>query len=34
MSRTPLDQFGLETSKHLQEVMKKTNTTDYFPYSY
>ncbi|XP_057338608.1 transmembrane protein 135-like [Microplitis mediator] len=34
MARKPLDPFGLETSRHLQEVLKRTNTTDYFPYSY
>lgn len=28
MARTPLDVFGLDTSKQLQEVMRKTRTTD------
>lgn len=26
MSREPLDIFGFETSKHLMDVLKKTNT--------
>ena len=26
MSRIPVDQFGLESNKHLQEVFKRTNT--------
>ncbi|XP_017880162.1 transmembrane protein 135-like isoform X3 [Ceratina calcarata] len=28
MSRTPIDKFGLNTSKHLADVLKATNTTD------
>ncbi|XP_076398351.1 transmembrane protein 135 isoform X1 [Megachile rotundata] len=28
MSRIPLDQFGLESSRRLAEVLRKTNTTD------
>ena len=32
MSRLPLDEFGLETSKALQEVLRKTNTTDKYTY--
>ncbi|CAK9815575.1 Transmembrane protein 135 [Anthophora quadrimaculata] len=28
MSRLPLDAFGLESSKHLADVLRKTNTTD------
>ena len=28
MSRIPLDQFGLESSKHLEAVLKKTNTSN------
>ncbi|XP_033226283.1 transmembrane protein 135-like isoform X2 [Belonocnema kinseyi] len=34
MSRLPLDEFGLETSKALQEVLRKTNTTDQYNYSF
>ncbi|XP_076237939.1 transmembrane protein 135 [Calliopsis andreniformis] len=34
MSRVPLDQFGLESSKHLAEVLKRTNTTDKRVYSF
>ncbi|KOC60924.1 Transmembrane protein 135 [Habropoda laboriosa] len=28
MSRIPLDAFGLESTKHLADVLRKTNTTD------
>ncbi|KAK0164812.1 hypothetical protein PV328_003386 [Microctonus aethiopoides] len=31
MSRTPLDMFGLESSKHLQDILKMTNTSDKWP---
>lgn len=34
MSRLPLDEFGLETSQFLQQVLKKTNTTDKYNYSF
>lgn len=34
MPRLALDEFGLETSKHLQEVLRKTNTTDKHTYSF
>lgn len=34
MSRLPLDGFGLETSQFLQDVLKKTNTTDKYNYSF
>lgn len=28
MSRVSLDAFGLESTKHLADVFRKTNTTD------
>ena len=28
MSRIPLNVFGLESTKHLADVLKKTKTTD------
>ncbi|XP_029166358.1 transmembrane protein 135-like [Nylanderia fulva] len=34
MSRLPLNMFGLETSKNLQEVLRKTKTTDQINYSF
>lgn len=34
MARKPLDAFGLETSRQLQEVLIKTNTTDQHVYSF
>ncbi|XP_020278533.1 transmembrane protein 135-like isoform X2 [Pseudomyrmex gracilis] len=34
MRREPLDFFGLETSKHLQEVLRKTKTTDKLTFSF
>lgn len=34
MSRTHLDVFGLETSKHLQAVLRKTKTTDQLTFSF
>lgn len=34
MSRTPIDMFGLESSKHLQDVLKKTRLTDQIKYTF
>ncbi|XP_063985470.1 transmembrane protein 135-like isoform X2 [Diachasmimorpha longicaudata] len=34
MNRIPLDQFGLETSKYLDQVLVKTNTTNKLVYSF
>lgn len=34
MSRVPLDEFGLSSSKCLQDVLKATNTTDIKKYSF
>ncbi|KAM0729627.1 Transmembrane protein 135 [Formica fusca] len=34
MSRLPLNMFGLETNKNLQEVLRKTKTTDQINYSF
>ncbi|XP_011302970.1 transmembrane protein 135-like isoform X2 [Fopius arisanus] len=34
MNRIPLDQFGLETSKYLEEILIKTNTTNKLTYSF
>ncbi|XP_034191318.2 transmembrane protein 135 isoform X1 [Osmia lignaria lignaria] len=34
MSRIPLDQFGLESSRHLAEVLRKTKTSDKKVYSF
>ncbi|XP_070156169.1 transmembrane protein 135 isoform X3 [Polyergus mexicanus] len=34
MSRVPLNMFGLETNKNLQEVLRKTKTTDQINYSF
>ncbi|KAL6417828.1 hypothetical protein ACFW04_001579 [Cataglyphis niger] len=34
MSRLPLNIFGLETNKNLQEVLRKTKTTDQINYSF
>ncbi|XP_011159518.1 transmembrane protein 135 [Solenopsis invicta] len=34
MSRIPLNVFGLETSKNLQEVLRKTKTTDQLSFSF
>ncbi|XP_032670789.1 transmembrane protein 135-like isoform X2 [Odontomachus brunneus] len=34
MSRIPLDEFGLETNKHLQDVLRKTRLTDQINYSF
>ncbi|XP_036145381.1 transmembrane protein 135 isoform X2 [Monomorium pharaonis] len=34
MSRIPLNVFGLETSKNLQEVLRKTKTTDQITFSF
>ncbi|XP_072755124.1 transmembrane protein 135 isoform X1 [Anoplolepis gracilipes] len=34
MSRIPLNMFGLETNKNLQEVLRKTKTTDQINFSF
>ncbi|XP_014475106.1 PREDICTED: transmembrane protein 135-like [Dinoponera quadriceps] len=34
MSRIPLDMFGLESSKNLKEVLRKTHLTDQISYSF
>ncbi|XP_012219245.1 transmembrane protein 135-like [Linepithema humile] len=34
MSRLPLDTLGLESNKHLQEVLRKTKTTDQIKFSF